>query len=610
MDLRGDGEYVTLEHPPYIAIIGGQAVRLVITAPSYLNPGESFRLTIKAEDQWGNPSQNYQDTVSIKCHGITLPMSEITFEPAHQGVYVLEGCCFPDAGTYRIEVHDRVNGLISKSNPIICIDEPPKYRLYWGDLHGGQVELAEKIPNFFQYARDVSAMDFTGYQRNDHGLSPEDWKIQQKAEERFYQPNRFVPLPGFEWSGTTNSGGHHNVYFRRLFQPIRRSGHSELEDKSEIDTDLPHIMDVYKAYRSKDVVVIPHVGGYPADLAFHEPTLEPAIEITSTHGSFEWFLEDALQRGYIVGFLGGSDGYTGRPGGEYPGHLERRYSKGGYTGLYSEALTLKGLLEALKARRCYATTGTGERIIVNLTADDRVMGEAYFSRSPPNLSGFVAGTAPLEAVDLFRGLEIIYSHPLPLTYSSNRVRLLWDGASTKASYTEVIWEGRLSVSGAEITDIETIRFDSPRSHVFNQTDNGLNWYAVTCGYSSGIIITLDNNRQAEFQVIMNTTLIRAPQYGGFGNQPPIKMSYYPAERLTVSFDLDALSTEPKEIEIGKLNRKLTLSLAPASDLPDTTEFMYIDHSPGPGINPYWMRIKQTDMEMAWTSPIFMDYAGK
>ena len=607
VDLKGDGRYVTLENSPYISIIGDQTVRLAVTAPSYLNPGESFRLTIKAEDRWGNPARNYQDTVSIKGPGLTLPVSEITFESAHQGVYVLEGCCFPDTGTYRIAVHDGVNDLNSKSNPIVCTDKPLKHRLFWGDPHGGQVEMAEKIPDFFRYARDVSAIDFTGYQRNDHALSPEAWKLQQQAEERFYQPGRFVPLPGFEWSGTTKEGGHHNVYFRRHHQPIRRSGHSELEDKSDIDTDLPHIKDVHKAYRYKDVVITPHVGGYQADLTYHEPTLEPAIEVTSTHGSFEWFLEDALKRGYQVGFVGGSDGYTGRPGGEYPGHLERRYAKGGYTGLYAKALTLESLLEALKARRCYATTG--ERIIVNLTADDHMMGEAYFSESLPKLFGFVAGTAPLESIELFRGLEKIYSHPLPLTRSPNRVRLLWDGASTKASYSGVIWEGSLSVAESKISKVESVRFDSPRSHVFNQTDRVLNWYAVTCGYSSGIIITLDNDRQAEFQVVVNSTLIRAPQYGRYGDMPPMKMSYGPSDRITFTFNLEELSAGSKEIEIGPLNRKISLSLAPEPGSPETAEFTHVDKSPLPGVNPYWMRVKQTDMEMAWTSPVFMDYAG-
>ncbi|MBW1698818.1 MAG: DUF3604 domain-containing protein [Deltaproteobacteria bacterium] len=607
VDTNGDGSYVTLKDSPFVRIVGDRANRIVVVVPSVVEPNRPFRTVIRAEDKWGNPSQSYSGKVKIQGEGVELPDYEIRFKPEDAGVYVLEGCKCLNPGLFTVKAEDPVEGFFSESNPIFCTDRASKYRLYWGDPHGGQVEMAAKIPDFFKYARNVSAIDFTGYQRNDHSLSTRDWDLQQAAEIEFYEPGRFVPLPGFEWSGTTEKGGHHNVYFRRHNQPIRRSSHSDLKDKSDLDTDLPHITDVYSAYRYKDVVITPHVGGYPADLNHHDPSLEPAIEVISTHGTFEWFLKEALKRGYKVGFVGGSDGYTGRPGGEFPGYLERRYSKGGYTGLYAEELTLESILEALKARRCYATTG--KRIIASLTADGHFMGEEYISRSAPKISAMVSGTAPLESIELFRGLQKIYRHPISMSYAANRIRLLWQGASAKASYTGVIWQGSVSVSGAKITDVEVLRFDSPRSRIFHRTDTGLNWYAVCCGYSSGMILTVDTDVQAEFTVSINTSLIRSTQYGGFGNQPPMKMSFYPAERLTFGFNLNELSSVPKEIEIGFLNRKLLISLAPNNDAGTTAEFTYKDPSPNPGINPYWMRIKQVDMEMAWTSPVFLDYTG-
>ena len=47
------------------------------------------------------------------------------------------------------------------------------------------------------------------------------------------------------------------------------------------------------------------VGGEHSDLAHHDPTPEPAVEATSTHGSFEWFLHR-----HRLGFVGGSDSHT------------------------------------------------------------------------------------------------------------------------------------------------------------------------------------------------------------------------------------------------------------------------------------------------------------
>ena len=149
-----------------------------------------------------------------------------------------------------------------------------------GDYHGGQVALAEKISGFFRYARDVAAIQFASYQRNDHAVSKSDWEIQQRAEREFYQPGRFIAIPGFEWSPKTEAGGHHNVYFRRHDQPIRRSSRQALRDRSDVDTDIHHITDLYRTYRGTDTVITPHVGGEHSDLNHHDPGLEPAVEVT------------------------------------------------------------------------------------------------------------------------------------------------------------------------------------------------------------------------------------------------------------------------------------------------------------------------------------------
>ena len=425
-----------------------------------------------------------------------------------------------------------------------------------------------------------------------------------------------------------SEGGHHNVYFRRHSQPIRRNSHKGLTDLSDVDADLPHILDVYRAYRGQDVVITPHVGGSHADLTHHEPTLEPALEITSDHGTFEWFLEESLRHGYRMGFVGGSDSHDGRPGADTPGWQERRYAQGGLTGLYAPELTLEAVHEALRARRCYATTGA--RMVLQLEADGQMMGADHSTSTRPTISLAVTGTAPLERVELFRGLERIYSHPVGAGASSNRVRVLWEGASRKTSYSGVIWDGHLQVSGATIASVEPLRFDSPRSRVFDRTDTALRWSSVTCGYRSGVVLDLaDAADDAELRLVVNTSLISRPYFGGHGDEDPGRMSYAPAENVTFGCSLRELATGQKEIHLttpplqkhpdsgdvdpaphlGQLSRKIVVSLAPAPGGPEMTELTFTDPAPRPGINPYWARIVQTDMEMAWTSPVFVDYVA-
>ena len=92
---------------------------------------------------------------------------------------------------------------------------------------------------------------------------------------------------------------------RETVGPLHRSSHVLIPDKSDIDTDCTHVTELYDAMRGKDVLLLPHVGGRYANLNWHDPELEPLIEVYSEWGEFEWFLQEALKKGYQVGFTAG-----------------------------------------------------------------------------------------------------------------------------------------------------------------------------------------------------------------------------------------------------------------------------------------------------------------
>ncbi len=599
----GDGETATLPNPPFLSIVGGEAAALTVQMPSIVVSGEPFRIQVKVEDAWGNPAGAYRGNVTLAGRDVRVPEENATFDRADRGVRWIDGCVVDAPGIHRIHATDGV--LTAQSNPMACRDNAPKWMIYWGDSHGGQVAMAEKIPDFFRYARDVAGIHFVGYQRNDHVLTARDWMLQQEAERAYHQPGRFVALPGFEWSAQTARGGHHNVYFRRHDQPIRRSGHEGLSDKSDADTDLPHITDVYDAYRGTDTVITAHVGGEHSDLQYHDPHLEPAVEITSDHGTFEWILQETFERNYRMGFFGGSDSHNGRPGGDTPGFQHRRYAKAGLAAVYASELTIESVLDAYKARRVYATTGA--RILLHTSCEGHAMGEEFTTRKTPRVSAFVAGTAPCESVELYRGLERVYSHPMNGKKDRHRVRILWEGASRKSSYSGVIWEGKLKVSGRAIEGVEQIRFDSPRSRVFDQTDEDLRWYSVTCGYRSGIVLHLPGDGDVDIELAVNTSVITGPLFGDQGIAPPRRMAYSPAEKIGFHIGSRDLENGAVTMTLGPLNRRVTVDFAPQARAAGEVSFDFVDENPQPGINPYYVRVVQTDMEMAWSSPIFVDY---
>jgi len=605
VDCEGDGNFVSIPGAPELRVAGGDATRLVVTAPSDAIAGEPFRILIKAEDTWGNPAERYRGRVRVEGAGVRFPAREVVLEEGQGGVAALDGCEVTEPGILRIVVSDPERGLRASSNAIVAHESAPALRLYWGDPHGGQVVDPRKISDFFDYARGVAGIHFAGFQRNDNAMSSPAYRVQQEVERRHYAPGRFVPLPGFEWSGDHNAGGHHNVYFRRFDQPIRRSGHRNVSDTSDASTDLPHVRDLHRAYRLQDVVITPHVGGVHADLSFHEPELEPAIEVTSTHGTFEWFLRESLERRYKVGFVGGSDCYTGRPGDDHPGHQLRRYAKAGLTGVYAEALTLEGVLEAIKARRCYATTGA--RIAVLVDCDGHPMGSEFRTSTSPEFRVRIGATAPVESVELYRGVDLLHRFDLGLRLSRHRLRLTWQGASRRSSYSGVVWDGRVRISGASIQTADLLRFDSPRSHIVAQSDNEIAWTSWACGYRSGLTLDLDS-AEAAVEVDIKSSLISGARYGGHGEAPPQRMSFAPAERTHLSTSTADLADSPREVALGILDRKIVLDMAPEPG-PTELELEFRDRAPAPGVNPYWVKVVQSDLEMAWTSPVFVDFVA-
>ena len=623
IDTGADGNSVLLAESPRLTIVGGQAERLVVVVPSNVVVGDAFRLLIKAKDGWGNPSSDFEGTVELSGDGIRLPATDIRFEPQpaappmQRGVRSVEGVVAETAGVLRVRADSRESGLTAVSNPIIAVDSADEYSLNWADPHGGQIGANSKIGDFFRYARDVSGIQFVGYQRNADVISSADWDVQQREERELYEPGRFVPIPGFEWSGLTPEGGHHNIYLRRHDQPVQRNPPAEVSQSIDSSTELPHIRDVYHAYRNTDTIITPHVGGEHSNLTWHDPTLEPAMEITSSHGSFEWAIVEMLERGYQLGFLGGSDCYTGRPGDDRPGHQQRRYAKSGLTGIYTRDVSLDGFFEAMRARRVYATTGA--RIVLQIESNGHPLGAQYTTADWPCLSVNVVGTAPLESVEVFRGLERVYSFPFERRPVPNRVRLLWNGASRMSSYSGVVWDGTVSVKRAGITAVDALRFDSPRSffdvHTVDPQVHRVRWHAWGCGYPMGILLDLNGQTDAELQIAelqidIASQTITGPMYGGHGEKGPLRrISFAPADRISLNVGLQDLKTGPVDLSLGVLDRRLTVSLDTEPG-PDSVRFEFIDETPRPGMNPYWIRVIQSDQEMAWSSPVYVDYAAR
>ena len=62
-------DYVALPRSPKIAIVAGPGVRWRAVLPTLVRAGEPFRLSIKADDKWGNPSDSIDRTLRLESDG-------------------------------------------------------------------------------------------------------------------------------------------------------------------------------------------------------------------------------------------------------------------------------------------------------------------------------------------------------------------------------------------------------------------------------------------------------------------------------------------------------------------------------------------------------------
>jgi hypothetical protein len=296
------------------------------------------------------------------------------------------------------------------SNPIEVLTEETQPRLLWGDLHCHTESSGDgsgMVEALYRYARDVSRLDFCAC--SDHvslNYPSVQWQQIQELAERFDEPERFVSILGYEWS--TVQHGDKNVYYRRDYEPIRLPESGEAED-------------LWKMLTGVDCLVIPHHPAYPVGLRGTDWTridssLVPVVEMCSTHGLGEYldnprayggnrpmgpslpggFAQDALARGLRIGFICSSDDHSAHAG-----------KVGFLAAVYADSFDREGILDALRARRCYGTTGA--RILIDVTADGKPMGSVIRTAKPPRLSVHIESTAPLQLVEVVKDGDVCYS---------------------------------------------------------------------------------------------------------------------------------------------------------------------------------------------------------
>lgn len=564
---------------PKFPVVPGEPVTLVVIVPSQATVGQPVSIFVKGEDIWGNPTP-VSEGLALTWQGP---------QAALQGSELVASA--PGVGRIHATLETAQGTLHGVSNPLAIHTTAPPIQRYWGDLHA---QTAPTVgtgdeDEYFTFGRDVARLDFTSHQGNDFQMDDAYWQHLNERTAAYHQEGEFVVFPGYEWSGNTTAGGDHNVFYRHEGMPILRSSHWQIPHVPESDLSPAHpVSELFDKLRANvpmdDVLVANHVGGRYADiLRYFDQDLAPLVEVLSCWGVFEWMLWDAFDAGYVVGIMCNSDGHKGRPGAEGPGAGEFGI-RSGLTCVLAETQTRDAIFSALKARRCYGTSGP--RILLDFTIDGAPMGSIITAGDTLNLRASVEATEPLDSLIIYQGRTPIHTvRPAAFTGSarSRRLRVWWRGARIRGRGRRVVWDGTLRFDGVSLTDAATVSFDAASDGIVEQTPSQISFRSSTTGDTDALDLRLDHGDGGTltFTSAVGEATIDLAEVGQVG------------ERRVVSFG-------GLEIEFG-------VERYP-EELTEMTATVDLTLTPPAGRTPYFVKVIQSDGHMAWASPIYVDAA--
>ena len=267
------------------------------------------------------------------------------------------------------------------------------YTLYWGDTHchGNCSGDAEgEIDESYAYGRYRSGLDFMAVTDNDFiyddTLTTSAWALLRAQAGHYSDPGRFVTFSGYERTyrdptGEREGPNHRLILFADDEQPLHRF--------TEPDADSL-------------IKFVARMEGTNAFVYPHHPTwwIAPCSRLGGVEVCSSWdvyidkadTIRRALQEGYRLAFIGSSDTHRIVPG-----------QGGALTGVWARELTREGILEALRARRCYATNG--ERIVLDVRVEGAPMGSADIVGDEVTVQVRARAPRTIRYIDLFRDGE-------------------------------------------------------------------------------------------------------------------------------------------------------------------------------------------------------------
>ena len=524
------------------------------------------------------------------------------------------------------------------------------FKIFWGDshtnIHGEDLKFprltkrrlkrtmkaAESHLDFFP----IAYYPFEWYSKNGLIIEScghrdrflEDWKLVQEAVAEANNPGKFVTFLGYEWHGNRRRYGDHNVYYLKDYEPL---------DCSET------IQELYENLRKTEAIAIPHHTGYQVgergkDWDFFDEELSPFVEIYSSHGSSEGCdaplplehnlsmgpgvsggtVQDGLNRGYKFGIIASGDNHN-----DYPGVWGN-----GLMAVFARELTRESIWEAFKKRRVYGVTG--DRIKLYFSINGHIMGEVFNSEKAAEIHVEVTGSHAIDRIEIIRNGEILYTYShsgrwrLPqenqIVRAKLRIRCGW-GPASHYGFKKIEpkrWKGTLKISPGRIISIE------PCFTYFGQSVKQISKekcsFTFTCQPRTPMEPLLAQHHRSNFQgaifemearleslvtIEVNSVNLKFSLEDALKKERIIALREESKRMIYKQFGL-----RPEDIENPDVYWHNAWKMKVYRAIPYDgyhVEFRYVDEDPKKGENYYYVRVRQLNGQIAWSSPIWMRY---
>jgi len=316
--------------------------------------------------------------------------------------------------------------------------EGKAYSLVYGNLH----EHSENSPCWSagtdgtlheDYRFGLFSENYNFVAITDHGYSLNElyWRKNLRLADFYNDPPYFVALPAMEWTLSARGdlervlgAGHYNVVFASSEEARKfiRNSQEVFNVNTPESKNSPLLWELLHE-KQINCITIPHHPAdeaHPVDWNVHDDYYVPVVELFQCRGNGEYpgapreinlerhnttdsrraFVDYALrEKKYKMGFVASGD-HNGMGV--------------GVAALWVEELSREGILEAMRSKRCFATTG--DKMIVDFRLNENPVGSSPGISGAPELSIKVKGQRELEKVEVLRNSRVIKEFTLSGKY--------------------------------------------------------------------------------------------------------------------------------------------------------------------------------------------------